>query len=439
VGVTEAEDRIYALLGLAENENDEIVRETVEGMEIGNVRRTYTKFAASVLKRNPDVLLFSQRPKSLANGHDLPSWVPDWSSERVQAPYGYSDTMTPVFSAGGGQVSDDVVFEVSTSALRVTAVPVGHVIRVGMYGIQPDQSATLKNVDYVSIRHFFDEIDEFMERATRIDPEKAPDTSDEQKRLESMVRLSDGGFSVRHFPDEFNKATAQAVLQELHKKASNWGKHLIEVEDNYQAWTSVTGIIRSIQNKPWHWIPASEIDVVRLCAVDPVAAARTWITGSFLTITDVVIATYYAMKVRLLVGVNRFRIRRANTEFQSPTDRAALTTTVMSTMGLTDVIRTREWEHYTSSLFKNIGRKVFLTDTGYVGLGPSHMKVNDTVIVIPGGSVPYLLRPQASSDRGDSSQAMQTWSYVGEAYCDGIMDGEVFKEKDIKTQSFSLV
>jgi hypothetical protein len=69
--ITEPEDRIYALLSIANDNN--VARETVEAIEIRNIKGTYSKFAVSVIRRNPDVLLFSQTPKSLAYGHKLPS------------------------------------------------------------------------------------------------------------------------------------------------------------------------------------------------------------------------------------------------------------------------------------------------------------------------------------------------------------------------------
>ncbi|KAJ8131733.1 hypothetical protein O1611_g1889 [Lasiodiplodia mahajangana] len=409
IGATKAEDRIYALLGLAAD--DAIAKETVREMEVDNVRGTFTKFASSAIKINADVLLFSQMPKSPAHGHHLPSWVPDWSADPLRMPYGYAELTTPVFSAGGSRSDDDIVADASTGVLRVNAILVGHVVRVGARGIQSDESATLRNIEFMSTRHFFDEVDEFMEEATRISATHAPDISDEQHRLDSTIRLSDGGLSTRQFPTQFDPTTSAPLLQEIHRNVSLFGKKLIDVEAQTRSLSSFTGMIRNAGVMPWHWTPASEIDTIRLCAIDPIAAAGAWIRGFSLTIRDVGLVVWYIAKLRFVTAMVRLRQKRGKLDFRQVGRDVAL-----KNMGLnSDLPMTQEWNLYTSNLFKNIGRKLFLTDTGYVGLGPSHAGVGDAIAVIPGSSVPHILRPLNVS----------SWTYVGEAYCDGIMDGEL--------------
>ncbi|KAI1424335.1 hypothetical protein F5Y12DRAFT_785471 [Xylaria sp. FL1777] len=391
IGATKAEDRIYALLGLARS--DEITREVVQGMEIDNVKSSFTKFAASVIPRHVDVLLFSQIPKSPEYRHLLPSWVPDWSTDPLRMPYGYSDLTTPVFSAGGHENSHDIVAEVLTGALRVSAISVGRVIRVGLRGIQRDEDTLVENIEYISVRRFFEEIDEFMELATNINPIHAPDVLDEQRRLGSKIRLSDGGLSVRQFPAQFDPATANTILQRIHLEVSHWGKKLMDVEAQNQLMSSFTGMIRSAEVVPWYWTPASEVGIIRLCARDPIAAARILITGFFLAMSDVGWVIWYITKLRLYTTIINVRRTRAKHNLQSPDRHDAL-----QKVGLTsELIHSNEWELYTSNLFKNIGRKLFLTDTGYMGLGPCHMEVDDNIVVIPGSTVPHVLRPHALS------------------------------------------
>ncbi|KAI0104339.1 heterokaryon incompatibility protein-domain-containing protein [Nemania sp. FL0031] len=360
IGTTKAEDRIYALL------------ETVEGMEVDNVKGTFTKFASSVIKRNVDVLLFSQIPKSPAHGRWLPSWVPDWSADPLRLPYGYSDLTT----------ADDIAADASTGVLRVNAILVGRVIRVGACGIRSDDSATIQNVEFMS----------FMEEAAKISAPHAPDISNEEYRLDSLIRLSDGGLSARQFPTRFNSTTAAPLLREIHTNVSHWGKKFMDVEAQTKSLSSFTGMIRSAGVMPWHWTPGSEIDAIRF----------GWVRGLLLAIYDVGWVMWYLAKLRLVTATIRLRQRRAKLDFNRPARDAAL----------------RNWELYTSNLFKNIGRKLFLTDTGYV----------DAIVVIPGSSVPNILR------RLDVS----SWVYVGEAYCDGIMDGELVNEREAMT-TFEIV
>ncbi|KAI1117668.1 heterokaryon incompatibility protein-domain-containing protein [Nemania sp. NC0429] len=321
IGATKAEDRIYALL---------------EKMQINNVRGTFTQFAASVAKGNIDVLLYSQMPKSPALGHQLPSWVPDWSADPLRTPYGYADLTTPVFSAGGDRDTDGVAVHVPSGVLQVKAIPAG----------RPDEGSSVENIE------------EFMEAAAKIDP----------RRLESTIRLSDG-------------VTAPSLLRDIHQHVSQLGKKLIDVEAQTQSMTMM----------PWYWTPASEMDAIRLCAIDPIAAAGTWIKGLFLTISDVGLVMWHITRLRLYTAMIKLRRKRAKVDLQ----RRDLDTVLGN--------------HYTSSLFKNIGRKLFLTDTGYVGLAPSHAKEGDEIVVIPGAVLPKRLDLQEGS----------------EAYCDGIMDGEL--------------
>lgn len=59
-------------------------------------------------------------------------------------------------------------------------------------------------------------------------------------------------------------------------------------------------------------------------------------------------------------------------------------------------------------------RCFFMTAAGRIGIGPSDTQVHDTVAVIPGGGVPYIVRQQRGA----------IWDFVGESYVDGLMDSE---------------
>ncbi|KAI0813603.1 heterokaryon incompatibility protein-domain-containing protein [Xylaria sp. FL0064] len=431
IGATKAEDRVYGLLGLARD--DETTREIIQGMETDNVKGSFTKFAASVIPRNPDVLLFSQMPKSSEHGDQLPSWVPDWSADPLRIPYGYADLTTPAFSAGGQGTSQGIIPEVSTGNLLVKAISVGRVIRVGLRSIERDEEALVENIEYMSVRRFLEEINQFMELTTNINSIYAASIMDEQQRLEAAIRLSDGGLSMRQFPAWPDPATANHTLQRIHLDVSNWGKKLIDVEAQSQLMSRFTGMIRSTGVMPWYWTPASEVDVIRLCAIDPITAAGIWIKGLFLTICDVGSVIWYVNKVRLHTTLIRIRRTRAKHDIQSPDHDMAL-----SKVGLTeDLVQSKEWELYTSNLLKNIGRKLFLTDKGYIGLGPCHMEVSDNIIVVPGSTVPHVLKPRNTSNP-PNNRTTPSWSYAGEAYCDGIMDGELIGREANATREFVI-
>ncbi|KAK3347435.1 hypothetical protein B0H65DRAFT_460440 [Neurospora tetraspora] len=73
-------------------------------------------------------------------------------------------------------------------------------------------------------------------------------------------------------------------------------------------------------------------------------------------------------------------------------------------------------KHYDDCLAKMAGKSLYLTKKGYMGMGPHEMKSGDVVTVFPGARIPFVLRPTAEED---------TFTYIGDAYCDGIMDGEI--------------
>ncbi|CAG9984022.1 unnamed protein product [Clonostachys byssicola] len=63
-------------------------------------------------------------------------------------------------------------------------------------------------------------------------------------------------------------------------------------------------------------------------------------------------------------------------------------------------------------------RRPFLTSTGFVGLGPSHMEEGDEVCIFYGGKTPYMIRPEKDGEG---------YSLVGETFLYGVMHGEALK------------
>ncbi|OCK73482.1 hypothetical protein K432DRAFT_263440, partial [Lepidopterella palustris CBS 459.81] len=56
----------------------------------------------------------------------------------------------------------------------------------------------------------------------------------------------------------------------------------------------------------------------------------------------------------------------------------------------------------------------FTTDNGYIGVGPRDTLSGDHVAILLGGNMPFVVRQQS-----------MYYSLIGEAYVDGIMDGEL--------------
>ncbi len=65
--------------------------------------------------------------------------------------------------------------------------------------------------------------------------------------------------------------------------------------------------------------------------------------------------------------------------------------------------------------------RLFLTRTGLIGLGKIGMEVGDSVCVLMGGNMPFILRAAETSD----DDGAHRYKYIGHAYLHGSMDGEL--------------
>jgi hypothetical protein len=69
---------------------------------------------------------------------------------------------------------------------------------------------------------------------------------------------------------------------------------------------------------------------------------------------------------------------------------------------------------YRTRMHEMVGKRPFISNIGYVGMGPSYMRSGDKIVILNGASVPFIVRPV---DEGK-------FRLMGECYCDGIMFGE---------------
>lgn len=73
------------------------------------------------------------------------------------------------------------------------------------------------------------------------------------------------------------------------------------------------------------------------------------------------------------------------------------------------------------------GRVLFTSSTGYVGLAPHGTKEGDLIFIVVGADIPFLLRPCDDS-----------YELIGEAYVQGVMDGEVLLMEHIPVQDIHI-
>jgi hypothetical protein len=74
------------------------------------------------------------------------------------------------------------------------------------------------------------------------------------------------------------------------------------------------------------------------------------------------------------------------------------------------------WTKYFSRIE---GAKLFITTRGFMGVAPDWIDVNDTVAILCGGNVPYILR---SEKRGDDEEGFRM---ISGCYIASLMQGEI--------------
>jgi hypothetical protein len=72
----------------------------------------------------------------------------------------------------------------------------------------------------------------------------------------------------------------------------------------------------------------------------------------------------------------------------------------------------------------------FITQTGYIGIGPPDARIGDEVWVLLCGNYPHLLRPLNSNEQEDTGRERSGFEHIGDLYVHGIMDGEFIKRNE---------
>lgn len=109
-----------------------------------------------------------------------------------------------------------------------------------------------------------------------------------------------------------------------------------------------------------------------------------------------------------------------------------------------------------------LGRRLFLTEKGYLGAGPFSAEVGDTVCIFEGGEVPYVVKAATAKAEPEPEQGIEVeltskpeggrekeaeptsrsemaWTFIGECYVHGIMGGEALGWKEFKWEEMRLL
>lgn len=90
-----------------------------------------------------------------------------------------------------------------------------------------------------------------------------------------------------------------------------------------------------------------------------------------------------------------------------------------------DIRQSDDYKHFEHAVtISSTGRRMFRTEDGHLGLGPSGIQKGDEVFLIKGCKTPMVLRPTR-----DPAQ----WTLVGACYLHGFMEGEGWDEQGCST------
>lgn len=84
------------------------------------------------------------------------------------------------------------------------------------------------------------------------------------------------------------------------------------------------------------------------------------------------------------------------------------------------------------------GRVLFVTEKGYIGLGPPSTALGDEVCILVGGSTPFVLRNMGERYVSPKVGDVTCHSLIGDCYVQGIMQGEAMENADDKLTNVYL-
>lgn len=78
-----------------------------------------------------------------------------------------------------------------------------------------------------------------------------------------------------------------------------------------------------------------------------------------------------------------------------------------------------KWKWHLARISAIENRRIFVTGTEFMVIGPAEMEVGDQVVILEGARVPFVLRRKEGED--------EAWEVVSDTYLHGFMKGEIAK------------
>ncbi|KAK1238184.1 hypothetical protein MKX08_002763 [Trichoderma sp. CBMAI-0020] len=410
IGVTLEQDRIFGLLGLAAN-NDALMAQVRVDYK-SKITQMYSEIAGLLLQESIDVLLFNQHPKET---EDLPSWVPDWAMN-LAIPAAYSSLKQATFAAGISAAHEALVtVRGSPAQLHIKGIAVDEIMEVGtqLYRAQLRPQVS-EQVDYRSVKTFFDEVAAFAKAAAFTTRDQNSTDSENPQDPGLLMRLCDSSLSYRHLTQTLGPAGGLERLQALHSSLYTIGERLIR-SDEFIASYHITRIYQTIGIVPWYLGLMPEMDSLQVCALDPLISGKIAYEAAKDIITDAAGLLIASARVWFASKYIMFRHRFGKVNIRPSPES-------VERIGLDpNVSLGPDMNVLTTNMLKNLRRRLYRTRAGYVGLGPAEMEAGNSLVIFHGGTTPHILK------KLDTQRGVDEYQYLGEAYCDGLMDGEIFE------------
>ena len=388
-------DYIYGLLGLLED-----VQKLGIVVDYGKEwPLVYIEVARKLIERGHVDLLSLCQKEDFNSSDNMPSWTPDWRydiQQRIKEPFvaGGAPIAKP-FSASGNTFSHLSSGSSSepANAVALQGITVDAVKIVGNGFISDDRPGA-DVIDGMST--FLSEIALFCQKSAKIDCKVY--TPQQQQEASWRVPLRDL---------EMNRGTPGGGMP--HRAT-------------YLSLTRYRGFIHLIKaNKSYQMVlNASGAPVARLLVQSAYFLKSIYHLGSFW-----LQRTKYSARCTWWIR-NKFHLMRAH--LLGGAD--AVTVVTESMKKDWDKVEDEKPELYCYTMSTVHKMRPFMTEKGYVGVGPEHLFEGDMICILLGGTVPFVLRPHPTKQDG--------YRVVGEAYVYGIMDGEYMEGKE-KSEIGSLV
>ncbi|KAB2573914.1 putative het domain protein [Lasiodiplodia theobromae] len=113
-----------------------------------------------------------------------------------------------------------------------------------------------------------------------------------------------------------------------------------------------------------------------------------------------------------------------------------------SSGNLIDDLASPQWvlpdQHYESTMGVAVGRVLFLTTSGYMGLAPHGTRDGDVVFVVLGCDIPFVLRPAGGGDHC-GGEGGGDYVLLGECFVYKAMDGEAMRDDSKAVQDVTVI